>query len=310
MNYKITHTTTYQYSEPVGLCHNEARLKPLNTFYQQCQASEIIIDPPPSDVRERLDFFGNQVSYFSIHSPHKILRVSSISTVKTMSEARNPDDYNTLAWEDVAEYIATQRDDDALDAQQYKLNSPLIVANLEMASYAERSFLPGRLIIDAVLDLMERIHRDFTYDPHFTTISTPLLDVLKHRRGVCQDFAHLAIGCIRSMGLAARYVSGYIETVPPEGQPRLVGADASHAWFSVFVPKMGWIDFDPTNNQMPMERHITVAIGRDFHDVTPLKGVIFGGGSHKLDVSVDVASVNTATTEPVPGATNATPDAT
>ena len=290
MNYKITHITTYQYSEPVGLCHNEARLKPINTFYQQCLASEITIDPPPSDYRERTDFFGNQVAYFSIHNMHNTLSVTSVSTVKTLSESRNLDDLNTLPWEEVAENLAKQRNDAVLDAQQYRLNSPLIVANLEMANYAERSFLPGRLIIDAVLDLMERIHRDFTYDPHFTTISTPLLDVLKHRRGVCQDFAHLAIGCIRSMGLAARYVSGYIETMPPEGQSRLIGADASHAWFSVFVPRMGWIDFDPTNNQMPMDKHITVAAGRDFHDVTPLKGVVFGGGKHKLDVSVDVAN--------------------
>ena len=291
MNYKITHITTYQYSEPVGLCHNETRLKPINTFYQQCLTSEIIIDPPPSDYHERTDFFGNQVAYFSIHNRHKTLRVTSVSTVKTLTEPRNLENYNTLSWEEVADCLVKQRDDDVLEAQQYKLNSPLIVANQEMVSYAERSFLEGRLIIDAVQDLMERIHRDFTYDPHFTTIATPLLDVLKHRRGVCQDFAHLAIGCIRSMGLAARYVSGYIETMPPEGQPRLIGADASHAWFSVYVPKMGWIDFDPTNNQMPMDKHITVAIGRDYHDVTPLKGVIFGGGKHKLQVSVDVANI-------------------
>jgi len=292
MNYKITHTTSYQYAEPVSVCHNEARLKPLNTFYQQCLASEIVIDPPPSDFHERKDFFGNPVAYFAIHSNHKSLKVSAISTVKTLSEPRNMDSYNTLTWEEVTEYFSDQRDDDTLDAQQYRLSSPLVMVNQEMMNYAERSFLDSRLIIDAVLDLMERIHRDFTYDPHFTTIATPLLDVLKHRRGVCQDFAHLAIGCLRSMGLAARYVSGYIETTPPEGEERLVGADASHAWFSVYVPKMGWIDFDPTNNQMPMDKHISVAIGRDFLDVTPLKGVIFGGGKHKLKVSVDVAKMD------------------
>lgn len=298
MNYKITHTTTYQYAEPVTVCHNEARLKPLNTFYQQCLATEIVIDPPPSDYHERTDFFGNPVTYFAIHTNHKTLKVSSISTVKTLSEPRNLDSYNTLEWEEVVAYFSEQRDDDTLDAQQYRLNSPLVVVNQEMVNYAERSFLEGRLIIDAVQDLMERIHRDFTYDPHFTTIATPLLDVLKHRRGVCQDFAHLAIGCLRSMGLAARYVSGYIETTPPEGQERLVGADASHAWFSVYVPKMGWIDFDPTNNQMPMDKHITVAFGRDFHDVTPLKGVIFGGGKHKLKVSVDVANMDLEAKQP------------
>ena len=237
-------------------------------------------------------------SVFSIFVFGDTLKVSSISTIKTLSEPRNLDSYNTLKWEEVVAYFSDQRDDDTLDAQQYRLNSPQVVINQEMMNYAERSFLEGRLIIDAVLDLMERIHRDFTYDPHFTTIATPLLDVLKHRRGVCQDFAHLAIGCLRSMGLAARYVSGYIETTPPEGQKRLVGADASHAWFSVYVPKMGWIDFDPTNNQMPMDKHITVAIGRDFHDVTPLKGVIFGGGKHKLKVSVDVANMDLEAEQP------------
>jgi transglutaminase-like putative cysteine protease len=291
MNYKITHITSYQYYNPVSLCHNEARLKPVNTAYQQCLSSQITVNPTPSDYHERSDFFGNKVAYFSIHSKHTSLQVTAISSVNILPEQRNLDDYNTMSWEDVAAYLINQRDDDVLDAQQYKLNSPLIVANQEMASYAERSFLEGRKVIDAVQDLMERIHRDFTYDPHFSNIATPLLDVLKQRRGVCQDFAHLAVGCIRSMGLAARYVSGYIETLPPPGQPRLIGADASHAWFSVYVPKMGWIDFDPTNNQMPMDKHITVAIGRDYHDVTPLKGVIFGGGRHKLNVSVDVANI-------------------
>jgi len=294
MNYKITHTTTYQYAEPVAVCHNEARLKPLNAFNQQCLASEIIIDPTPSDYRDRSDFFGNQVAYFAILQAHHILRVSAVSTVQTLSDDRGLDDNNNLPWEQVLTCFQEPRDGDILDAQQYKLTSPLIVVNQEIASYAERSFLEGRPIVDAVQDLMERIHRDFTYDPHFTTIATPLLDVLKHRRGVCQDFAHLAIGCIRSMGLAARYVSGYIETTPPEGQPRLVGADASHAWFSVYVPMFGWLDFDPTNNQRIMEKYVTVAIGRDYFDVTPLKGVIFGGGKHKLDVSVDVANTDLA----------------
>ena len=157
-----------------------------------------------------------------------------------------------------------------------------------MRDYAIPSFPVGRPIVDAVDDLVKRIHRDFTYDPQFTTIATPLLDVLKHRRGVCQDFAHVAIACLRSLGLAARYVSGYIETIPPAGQARLVGADASHAWFSLYVPEWGWLDFDPTNNQMASDQHIILAVGRDYQDVTPLKGVLFGGGKHQLDVSVDV----------------------
>ena len=138
---------------------------------------------------------------------------------------------------------------------------------------------------------MQRIYTEFKYDPEFSTLATPLKEVLEHRSGVCQDFAHLAIGCLRSQGLAARYVSGYIETEPPPGKERLVGADASHAWFSVFQPGVGWLDFDPTNNQIPGERHITVAWGRDYADVTPLKGVAFGGGEHELKVSVDVLAI-------------------
>jgi len=175
--------------------------------------------------------------------------------VQTSVEEKNIDAYNTMTWEDVAANLSQQTDEQSLDAQQYKLNSPLIVANQDLLEYAERSFPGGRLIVDAVHDLMERIHRDF---------------------------------------LAASYVSGYIETLPPEGQEKLIGADASHAWFSVYIPNMGWIDFDPTNNQMPMDKHITVAIGRDYHDVTPLKGVIFGGGKHELEVSVDVRKVENA----------------
>ena len=293
MEYKITHTTTYEYSESVGSCHNEARLKPMNSIHQQCLDSQIVIDPPANDYRERIDFFGNKVAYFAIQQPHNTLSVSAISTVKTLAEEKDIEAYNTMPWEDVAAGLSQNTDEQSLDAQQYKLNSPLIVANQELLDYAKRSFLDGRLIIDAVHDLTERIHRDFSYDPHFTTIATPLSEVLKHRRGVCQDFAHLAIGCIRTMGLAARYVSGYIETLPPEGEQKLIGADASHAWFSVYIPNMGWLDFDPTNNQIPMDKHITVAIGRDYHDVTPLKGVIFGGGKHELDVSVDVSKIET-----------------
>jgi transglutaminase-like putative cysteine protease len=222
--------------------------------------------------------------------------VNATSTVSTEPIGKDFENFNKMTWEQVKDWSKNHRDDNTLDAQQYKFNSPLVVKNQELEMYAERSFLKDRLIVDAVQDLMDRIHRDFTYDPHFTTIATPLLKVLKHRRGVCQDFAHLAIGCLRSIGLASRYVSGYIETKPPEGQKRLVGADASHAWFSVYVPEMGWIDFDPTNNQMPTDQHITVAIGRDFHDVTPLKGVIFGGGEHKLKVSVDVENIDTTPT--------------
>jgi transglutaminase-like putative cysteine protease len=175
-----------------------------------------------------------------------------------------------------------------LDAKQYVLDSPMITVMPELADYAQASFQANRPLVDVVHDLMQRIYREFTYDPSFTTIATPLSDVLRHRRGVCQDFAHLAIGCLRAYNIAARYISGYVETVPEAGQVRLVGADASHAWFSVYIPNTGWLDFDPTNNTVPLDQHITLAWGRDYADVTPLKGIAFGGGQHTLSVSVDV----------------------
>ena len=192
-----------------------------------------------------------------------------------------------LAWEEARRQLHTGLDPDILEMRQYILNFPMIPAMPELQAYAEKSFAEGRPLLETVEDLSTRLHTDFTYDPNFTTIATPLIDVIKHRRGVCQDFAHLGIGCLRALGLAARYVSGYIETDPPPDQKPLAGADASHAWFSVYLPQLGWVDFDPTNNQMPTDRHITVAWGRDYADVTPLKGVVFGSGTHELSVSVD-----------------------
>jgi len=292
MNYKITHITNYRYNEEVGSCHNEARLVPFNSDNQICNTYSIDIEPLTSDYRERIDFFGNKVTYFAIHSAHRELKVKATSFVETKTtESVSKQQMSLPAWEDVAAQFLDARDETLLDAQQFCYNSPMIIASSNMVDYAKPSFAKRRPINEAVNDLVERIHRDFTYDPQFTTIATPLQDVLKHRRGVCQDFAHLAIACLRSLGLPARYVSGYIETIPPPGQPRLIGADASHAWFSLFVPEHGWIDYDPTNNQMPNEQHIVLAIGRDYQDVTPLKGVIFGGGEHELDVSVDVERI-------------------
>jgi len=290
MNYKITHITSYRYSEEVGSCHNEARLVPYNSENQVCNSYTITVDPMTSDYRERLDFFGNKVTYFAIHSAHTELKVTATSLVETKAPVSNAG-IASPAWEDVAAQIADANDAETISAQQFCYNSPMILATSDMLAYAKPSFLKRRPISDAVSDLVERIHRDFTYDPQFTSIATPLHDVLKYRRGVCQDFAHLAIACLRSLGLPARYVSGYIETIPPQGQSRLVGADASHAWFSIYVPSMGWLDYDPTNNQMPNDQHIMLAVGRDFQDVTPLKGVIFGGGKHELKVSVDVERI-------------------
>ncbi len=316
MKYRITHSTLYDYSQSVGLCQNEARLQPRNFWRQQAHSSHFEITPSPTDYNERTDFFGNRVAYFSVQKPHTKLLVTVVSEVSLFPKHNSLDLFNAVTWEQVQQIMQgnvlinsqsqsfdnqsqsqsqsqTQNQSseymlELFDARQYVLDSPMVSVSAELAEYARASFLPQRALVEVVHDLMARIYKDFTYDPTFTTIATPLSDVLQFRRGVCQDFAHLAIGCLRAYGIAARYVSGYVETLPEPGKVRLVGADASHAWFSVYVPAIGWMDFDPTNNKVPHDQHITLAWGRDFSDVTPLKGIAFGGGQHTLSVSVDV----------------------
>lgn len=291
MHYRIIHKTEYDYSEPVRLSHNEARLLPRFTANQQCDQSLLRIEPLPADYREDEDFFGNRVAYFSIRQPHQRFIVTVTSDVRVVSQQAQRNFSKKTDWENVRQALRQQRGAEILDALRYALDSPFVTATAELAAYAQPSFPRGRSLLEAVHDLMGRIHADFTYDPGFTTVATPLSEVLHHRRGVCQDFAHLAIGCLRAQGLAARYVSGYIETLPPPGEEKLIGTDASHAWFSVYIPELGWMDFDPTNNQIPAHQHIIVAWGRDYGDVTPLKGVVFGGGEHTLAVSVDVRNL-------------------
>lgn len=294
IHYHIYHTTQYRYSEPVSQCHNEAHLSPRSLPHQQCLHSQLQIQPTPAVYQEREDFFGNRVVYFALQEPHTTLEVTALSEVQILPE-NLPHPGIVSAWEEVRTLLHHGLDSSVLEARQFILDSPLVCISQTLASYAEPSFSNGRPLLEAVHDLMRRIFREFTYDPEFTTVTTPLNDVLVHRRGVCQDFAHLAIGCLRSLGLAARYVSGYLETLPPAGQPRLVGAAASHAWFSVYCPDLGWVDFDPTNDQIPTDRHITVAWGRDYSDVTPLKGTILGGGEHELQVAVEVTRLEGAT---------------
>ncbi len=289
MKYRVTHTTSYLYTAPVATCRNQACLLPRETSRQKCLTSDLQILPGPSDLRERRDFFGNRLTHFAIQEAHKELVVTATSEVSVAATPLAPPPAGKRSWEQVARLLATDRSRQTLDALPYLFDSPFIKESRQLIDYARPSFPADRPLVEAVSDLMQRIYRDFKYDPGFTSISTPLAEVLKNRRGVCQDFAHLGIGCLRSIGLAARYVSGYIETLPPPGQERLVGADASHAWFAVYAPDAGWIDFDPTNNQLPMEQHITVSWGRDFSDVSPLRGIALGGGKHKVVVSVDVA---------------------
>lgn len=298
MKYRITHSTIYHYSQPVGLCQNEARLQPRYVAYQRCEHSHFDINPKPLDLRERTDFFGNRVAYFAIQQAHTQLVVTAISDVTVLPKPNRPEQFSAISWEQVQTWLRetplsgsgqqAEFSPELFEARQYVLDSPMIPISPDVAQYAQASFVPNRPLVEVVHNLMGRIFNDFTYDPSFTTIATPLADVLKFRRGVCQDFAHLGIACLRAYGLAARYISGYVETLPEPGKARLVGADASHAWFSVYIPDTGWLDFDPTNNTMPLEQHITLAWGRDFADVTPLKGIAFGGGQHTLTVSVDV----------------------
>lgn len=291
MQYKVTHSTVYEYNQPVSLCHNLALLKPRSTATQICHKTELKIDPQPDVINEYEDFFGNKATYFAIQQEHKKLVVTVTSFIEnTNTTAIQFNAYEGMAWEEAQKQIANPIPENA-GIRQYIAETAMTVYNKEIMEYALESFAPGKLLFDCANNLMQRIYTDFIYTPGFTTIATPVAEVMKKRKGVCQDFAHLAIACIRSLGLPARYVSGYIETMPEEGEPKLTGADASHAWFAVFIPGIGWIDFDPTNNQLPSFQHITIGWGRDYADVTPLKGVILSSGKHKLDVAVDVKRI-------------------
>ncbi len=292
MIYEIRHITRYAYSAPVSQCHNLLHLMPRNTKHQRCISSRVDIKPTPVSTNKREDYFGNKAHYFSLQAPHKSLEITVHSKVDVKEEWTNLNLEFGATCAQVAAQLKKSTLPDVLEAREFLLDSPMIAESAELQQYARASFAEDKPFLSAVRDLTKRIFDDYTYAPESTTVATPLAEVMKHRRGVCQDFAHLAIGCLRTQGFAARYVSGYLETIPPVGQKKLVGADASHAWLSVFVPGEGWYDFDPTNNQIAKEQHITTAWGRDYSDVTPLKGVIFGGGkTQTLEVSVDVSRV-------------------
>jgi transglutaminase-like putative cysteine protease len=287
MKYQVSHVTTYRYSEPVPLGHNEAHLTPRRFERQECLDSRLAVWPAPAILRTWTDYFGNPVIFFALEEEHAKLTVTSTSVVE-LFESRWPAGQSTPDWETVRAALAAPADAAALAAALFRFDSPYARCHPRLAEYAGQSFTPGRPLLDAALDLTARIHGEFRYDPAATNVHTPILDVFEKRRGVCQDFAHLEIACLRSLGLAARYVSGYLSTDPPAGQERLVGADASHAWASLYCPGMGWLDLDPTNNQMPTLRHVTIAWGRDYGDVCPIKGVFIGGGHHGMSVAVDV----------------------
>jgi transglutaminase-like putative cysteine protease len=285
--YRVRHVTSYRYSEPVSLCHNEAHLLPRSLSHQRCLDAHLHIAPRPAVYHERKDFFGNRVVYFSIEESHAALEVAALSEMQ-LSPLPAPELAATPAWEQVQTLLRHEEHRGVLEARQFLLDSPFVSTDAAFAEYARASFAPELPLLVAVHDLMRRIFTEFAYDPAFTTIATPVSEVFAHKRGVCQDFAHLAIACLRSLGLAARYVSGYLETFPRDGQSQFIGTAASHAWVSVYCPQLGWVDFDPTNDLMPADRHIVVAWGRDYSDVTPLKGTILGGMEHELKVGVEV----------------------
>ncbi len=284
--YEVTHQTLYDYGDTVPECFNIVRLNPRPIFDQVCLEHRLEIDPKPTDYVCREDFFGNLIEQFSIHVPHKSLSVTAVNRIKVTARDY-PDLSSTPAWETIA---ATATGPDLLAAQLTR-RSPHVRSNAGMQAYARQSFTTNRPVAEAAFDLTRRIFEDFDFDPEATTISTPVEEVFKKRSGVCQDFAHFQIACLRSLELPARYVSGYLRTLPPPGKPRLVGADASHAWVSVLCGQAGWFDFDPTNNVMPATDHVTIGWGRDYSDVCPIQGVFTGGGRTVMKVAVDVLPV-------------------
>ncbi|MFO1023054.1 MAG: transglutaminase family protein [Planctomycetales bacterium] len=288
MLYNVRHTTTYFYSDPVSLCQNQIRVRPRETPSQRSLKCEIEIFPEPIFSKDWQDDFGNGVRYVSIEHPHQQLTVTARSVVES-HPAPPPDENQTLPWEEVRDLLVDAQSGEEFEAVQFRYESPFIRFLEEAREYGLTSFTPGRPILEGALDLTARIHNDFKYAPSSTAITTTTAEVFRQRCGVCQDFAHLQITVLRELGLAARYVSGYLLTEPPPGKPKLIGADASHAWLSVFVPEYGWVDLDPTNNVIPNGRHVTVAWGRDYSDVSPIKGVYVGGGTHTMHVAVDVS---------------------
>ncbi|HEY4051114.1 MAG TPA: transglutaminase family protein [Acidobacteriaceae bacterium] len=287
MTYRIVHKTTYKYKYPVSVGNHVACLIPRSFSNHQLAWNEMSIHPLPATRTERMDYFGNRLCFFTVQEPHRDLIVESRSEVVVDGAAtRWP--CGSIPWEEVVQAIPADQSPAGLDAYQYLFESPRIRKKPEFAAYALESFPPGRPFTDALLDLNSRIHQDFRFDSKVTNVRTPTEEVFKKRRGVCQDFAHLQIACLRSLDLAARYVSGYLRTYPPPGRERLIGADASHAWVSVYYPGVGWLDLDPTNNLVPSNGHVTIAWGRDYGDVSPLRGLILGGGAHTLKVNVDM----------------------
>ncbi len=285
MLYRATHTTRYRYEAPVSQCLSEMRLTPRALPWQAVLERAIRTTPEPASVDERKDYFGNTVTLVSILERHEEFETVATNLVQ-VDERPSLSEDPTLSWDDVRDEVAALASVEAIDVAEFLFESPFVTTGKELAAFAKPSFEPGRPLVQAAADLSHRIYDEFTYRPTATTIETPILETLRTRRGVCQDFSHVMIGALRSLGLPARYVSGYLRSGAD-----YQGAEASHAWVSVFVPGRGWMDFDPTNDVVPGVGHITLAWGRDYGDVTPVKGVALGGGRQVVDVVVRVDPV-------------------
>ncbi len=285
MTYRIIHTTTYKYKHPVSFGNHVAYLTPRSRPHHTCTYHQLQISPAPAGLTERLDYFGNAVTVFNIQEPHSELNIEARSHVVIDGDPVLWPEHSPR-WEEVVRSLPSDLTPAGIEAYEFVFESPRVKPGPEFAAYASQSFAPARPLTEALLDLTARIYQDFRFDSKATTVRTSPREVLRRRRGVCQDFAHLQVACLRSLGLAARYVSGYLRTYPPPGRSRLIGSDASHAWVSVYCPGSGWLDVDPTNNLVPSQSHVTLAWGRDYSDVSPVRGIILGGRDHELDVGV------------------------
>ena len=290
MIYEVSHRTSYRYESTVTQSQHLIHLAPRAVARQTIQRHMLLIEPTPTWRQDRTDYFGNPVSVLGIDNEHQELVMHARSTIEVVPRGA-VDVEAGKAWDEPRHRPDGRNHDFDLDVAQYGLPSPATATGAAVLDYARPSIKPGRAVLGVAWDLTCRIYDDFEFDSHATDVSTPVSDVLRKRRGVCQDFAHLALACLRAHRIAARYVSGYILTRPPPGMTRLQGADASHAWISVWAPETGWVDFDPTNRLMPSDEHIAFAYGREYGDISPISGVLLGGGRHQVDVAVDVVPI-------------------
>lgn len=294
MIYHVTHTTWYDYPSAVLLCQNRLHLRPRERDRQQCRHHELSIAPTPVSRHDGTDFFGNSITWITLEEPHRELKLTATTEVNVDAPSSEVNVGLSTPWEVARDMLDGADDLSIIEARQFIFDSAHVTRFDELAEYARPSFTPGRPLFEAALDLTCRIEKDFRFMPGSTNVDTSAMDVLSLRRGVCQDFAHLQIGCLRSLGLPARYVSGYLATKPPPGQRRLAGADVSHAWVSVFDPGIGWVDFDPTNGLIPTDQHVTLAWARDYDEICPVRGITVGGDGQWMQVAVDVVPATEA----------------